>query len=107
MAGKLYPLLVGIDEYRDQPLRGCVNDVCAMEEFLGERASGADWTLAPPLRLLNSDATRAAVIEGFRSYLTQAGPEDIALFYYSGHGSQEPSPEEFWALEPDRLDETL
>ena len=29
------------------------------------------------------------------------------LFYYSGHGSQEQAPEEFWKLEPDHLDETL
>ena len=32
---------------------------------------------------------------------------DVALFYYSGHGSQEQAPEEFWKLEPDHLDETL
>ena len=29
------------------------------------------------------------------------------MFYYSGHGSQEQAPEEFWHVEPDRLDETL
>ncbi len=31
----------------------------------------------------------------------------MVLFYYSGHGSQERTPPEFWHLEPDRLDETL
>ncbi len=31
----------------------------------------------------------------------------MALFYYSGHGSQESPPPEFWHIEPDHLDETL
>jgi hypothetical protein len=29
------------------------------------------------------------------------------MFYYAGRGSQEPAPEEFWDIEPDRLNETL
>jgi len=29
------------------------------------------------------------------------------LFYYAGHGSQEQTPAEFWAIEPDHLHETL
>jgi uncharacterized caspase-like protein len=57
--------------------------------------------------LLNEQATRQAVIDGFRDHLSQAGPDDVALFFYAGHGSQENAPEEFWHLEPDRLDETL
>src|SRR5262249_35356854 len=32
---------------------------------------------------------------------------DTALFYYSGHGSQEDAPPEHLAFEPDGLDETL
>ena len=55
----------------------------------------------------NGEATRQAVIDAFRGHLGQAQKGDVALFYYSGHGSQEQAPEEFWKLEPDRLDETL
>ena len=47
------------------------------------------------------------MIAGFREHLALAGEGDVALFYYSGHGSQEPAPEVWWHLEPDRLDETL
>jgi pimeloyl-ACP methyl ester carboxylesterase len=57
--------------------------------------------------LINQGATRANVISAFRTHLSQSGPDDVALFCYSGHGSQEPAPEEFWHLEPDHLDETL
>ena len=109
MARKLYALLVGIDEYpgRVPDLRGCENDIEAFAEYLQGQAAKGGFE-KPHLHLLKSEAaTRDAVIEGFREHLCQAGPDDIALFYYSGHGSQEQAPEEFWHLEPDRLNETL
>ncbi len=102
----LYALLVGIDDYRAvRPLRGCVQDVRAVRDHL-------DATLAPDTRLavvelLNGKATRAAIIEALRFHLTQAGPDDVALFWFSGHGSQAPVPD--WAdfLEPTGMVQTL
>src|SRR5207253_1764991 len=57
--------------------------------------------------LIDQQATRQAVIDGFRAHLGRARAGDVVLFYYSGHGSQEGAPPEFWRFEPDRLDETL
>ena len=37
----------------------------------------------------------------------RVGSEDVALFCYSGDGSQGQPPEQFWKIEPDHLDETL
>ncbi|BAY20216.1 peptidase C14 caspase catalytic subunit p20 (plasmid) [Anabaenopsis circularis NIES-21] len=104
----LYALLVGIDNY-PQPiksLKGCVNDITAIETYLKNQIAG-EWKLREPRILTNEQATRQAIIDSFQNYLCQAGSNDIALFYYSGHGGQEKAPEEFWHLEPDRLDETL
>ncbi|MGY1636875.1 caspase family protein [Geodermatophilus sp. SYSU D00742] len=104
----VYALLVGIDDYRPPvpPLQGCVNDIETVARILRERVGGEDTTLQ--LRVLsNREATRQAVVTGFREHLGRARQDDVALFYYSGHGSQEPAPPEFWHLEPDRLDETL
>src|SRR5262245_53167101 len=110
MAGKLYALLVGIDRYEGpvQALQGCVNDIHRLKEYLRPEPA------APPtaddrvqLRvLLNEQATRQAVIDGFRQHLAQAGPGDVAFFAFSGHGSQEAAPPEFWEVEPDRKNET-
>jgi hypothetical protein len=108
MTCNIYALLVGIDEYVSPvpPLRGCVNDIMAIKEYLEGRISKDGYKLH--LRtLLNQDATRQAIIEGFQQHLCQASSEDVAFFCYAGHGSQEQAPEEFWVLEPDRLNETL
>ena len=106
-----YALLVGIDTYPApiNPLRGCANDIGRVEAMLRERLAPAydEPHSFRPLVLTDAQATRQAIVDGFRQHLSQAGPQDVALFYYSGHGSQAPSPPEFWHLEPDRLDETL
>ena len=113
MTYSIYALLVGIDDYAPDSviqvnqLQGCVNDITAMEEYLNKRFNREEYDLKPPQILKNKEATRDAVIGGFRNYLRQAGPNDVVLFYYSGHGSQELAPKEFWHIEPDRLDETL
>lgn len=108
MPRTIYALLVGIDHYPPdvKPLHGCVNDIQRLLSFLSARvAAGGD--AFEPLVLINGQATRQAVIDGFRRHLGRAGAEDVALFSYSGHGSQAPSPPEIWHLEPDHLDETL
>ncbi|HNT24138.1 MAG TPA: caspase family protein [Anaerolineales bacterium] len=108
MPRTLYALLVGIDQYPPSvsSLAGCVNDVTAFHEWLKGRAAGGEFALDVRL-LLSEQATRQAVIDGFRQHLAKAQAQDIALFYYSGHGSQEPAPAEFAQLELDALNETL
>ena len=112
MSKNIYALLVGIDRYAPTSvvsiptLKGCANDINAIETYLQSQIVG-EWTLNQPKKLLNEAATRQAIIDGFQQYLTQADEGDIALFYYSGHGGQEKAPDEFRHLEPDGLNETL
>ena len=109
----IYALLVGIDDYRPpvRKLRGCVNDIKEMEAYLKARVEpGEGRTLDEALKirtLADGEATREAVIRAFWDHLGQAGEGDVVLLCYSGHGSQEQAPQEFWHLEPDHLDETL
>ncbi len=108
MPRTVYALLVGIDKYPAsiRPLNGCVNDIQRVQTLLADRIGRAGDRFEP-LLLLDNNATRQAVIDGFRQHLRKATQDDVALFYYSGYGSQEQSPPQFWYLEPDRLDETL
>ncbi|MDC5698655.1 caspase family protein [Intrasporangium calvum] len=102
----LHALLVGIDAYPEPvpPLVGCVNDVTAMAETLTTLIPADDLEL----RLLtNEGATRQAVVDALRTHLAAGGPDSTALFYFSGHGSQQHAPAELWTQEPDRRNETL
>ena len=103
MARIIHALLVGIDTYEApvRPLRGCVNDIIRIETLLAARAQAAGDVFYAKV-LTNGEAKRQAVIDGFRQHLRQAKAGDVALFYYSGHGSQQKSPPEFWHIEPDR-----
>ena len=105
----LYALLVGIDQYDRRsyvpPLRGCVNDIKAMKTYLQNRATNAQQLHVQTL--VDEQATRQAIIDAFRNHLQQAQAGNTVLFYYAGHGSQSKAPEEFWLIDPDRLNETL
>jgi pimeloyl-ACP methyl ester carboxylesterase len=117
MNKSIYALLVGIDSYHPEsvptipPLKGCVNDIKAVEAYLRERTKGGEWKLAEstdiPWILTNEKATRQAIINSFEQHLCNANSDDVVFFYYSGHGAQEKAAEYFWHLEPDRLNETL
>jgi len=88
MSGKLYALMVGINEYQAPvpKLRGCVNDVNNFRWFINERYGH----LEPEIEVLtDEDATRDNIIRLFREHLCLAGENDIVLFQYSGHGSRE------------------
>jgi hypothetical protein len=108
MTRNLYALLVGIDNYPYPvaQLQGCVNDITVITDYLSDRFNKQGYQLHI-LTLKDQQATRQAIIDSFRQHLGKAGNNDIVLFYYSGHGSQELAPKEFWHIEPDHLDETL
>ena len=102
----IYCLLVGINDYAgDVPnLGGCHNDVERVSNVLRTRFKIADSHIKI---LLSQAATKANVITGFLTHLKQATANDTVVFYYSGHGSQERAPKEFWHIEPDHQNETL
>lgn len=104
----LYALLVGIDEYdsRDVPdLRGCGRDITAAQALL--TATTAPGTTLRPVVLRDAKASRQAVVGALRDHLTQAGPDDTALLWFSGHGSEAQAPEWCWFLEPGAWLQTL
>jgi hypothetical protein len=79
-------LCVGIDDYPQAPLQGCVNDAVAMERLLSRDEDGS---LNFDTMLLTSDdetVTRSCLRERIRSLF--ADPADVALLYFSGHGTE-------------------
>lgn len=81
-------LVIGIDDYSDAPLQGCVNDANAITLLL---ESNGDGSPNFEVRKLTSDAAAVsneilgeAVEELFRA------EADIALLYFAGHGILNP-----------------
>ena len=86
-SSSVYALLVGIDDYPGlfNDLRGPVEDVRLMADVLAERFG---VTEANVMTLTDSAATRMNIANGILQHLGKAGPDDIAVFFYSGHGTQ-------------------
>lgn len=80
-----YALLVGIDNYIKPQIKvsGAVNDVRSLQQVL---ISQYGFQEANIKLLLDSDATRQAIIEEFQK-LVEKGQQASALFYFAGNGS--------------------
>lgn len=104
--GSKLALIVGINDYKYDAeisdLQGTGNDVAAVEDVLKRRFGFADGDVVV---LKDASATKDNVLRTFREHLIRrAGKESVAVFYYSGHGSQ------MWDSsgdESDGWDETL
>jgi hypothetical protein len=85
-AGKKYGLFVGINAYTGDinPLKGCVNDATRMRLTMVQNFgfNTLDTTL-----LTDAAATRAAILANLKKYQNVAGPGDLFVFHYSGHGT--------------------
>lgn len=79
--GKNYALVVGINSYKYIPkLKTAVNDAKTIATLLQEQY-GFTITL-----LLDSQATRTAILRELNSIKNRLNPEDRLLIYYAGHG---------------------
>jgi hypothetical protein len=96
-------VLVGINKYKNSPLRGCVNDVIIMRDILVKKYN----IPANQIRLiLDERATRDNIVERLE-WLTTNDAE-YKMFHYSGHGAQIPVQEyNENNYEPDGMDELL
>ena len=102
---RIHALLVGINDYANiSKLHGCVADITAVEALLTARVAADSLNLKV---LLDGAATRAGIIDGFRAHLTKASDGDIALFFFCGHGSEEPCPPEWHTIEPSGMNQTI
>ncbi|KAJ6566902.1 caspase domain-containing protein [Mycena capillaripes] len=95
-----FVLLVGLDKYQHlSQLRGCVNDVHVFQQFLDETFRAQ--RVMPHFKiLLNREATRAAILDAFKSHLIcneRIHPGDPIIFFFAGHGSRPAAPDNILA----------
>jgi hypothetical protein len=87
-AEALYGLVIGIDDYVGtvNDLGGAVNDATGIAEAL--TAAGAEKVTL----LVDGEATKASIEEGWFALVEEAAAGDTIVFSYAGHGDQEPEP---------------
>ncbi|MFL6260318.1 MAG: caspase family protein [Thermoanaerobaculia bacterium] len=100
-----WALLIGINSYpnfasRGQ-LTGCIHDVEVMRQVLIDSFNFPESQIA---LLIDGQATREGILGAMKDLVQKAGPEDVVVVHYSGHGSQMTDLE---GDEPDGLDETI
>ena len=79
-------LLVGIDDYEHfSPLRGCVNDVAAIDPLLARNADDSPNFQCRGLNSTRDTVTRRALLSAI-DVLLKPGAE-VALLYFAGHGA--------------------
>jgi hypothetical protein len=105
----LYALLVGINKYRYpvSKLDGCVADMKKVEKYLEREKKKGDFNVQIKT-LTDKEATKSEVARLFTEHLGKAGPEDVAFFFFAGHGAQEWAKDQYekksdslWRFEPD------
>ncbi|MBA4803101.1 MAG: pre-peptidase C-terminal domain-containing protein [Brevundimonas sp.] len=100
---RVFAVMVGVSDYE-----GEVNDLPFTDEDarkLAEDLRRGGALNDASLVLTNAEATVAGVRAAFRRVAAEAGPDDMFLFFFSGHGDQQPA--EVSGLEPDGKSETL
>ncbi len=98
-------LLVGINAYPNPSnhLRGCINDVVDMENFITSK--NKVYPKENIRTLTDSKATKKGILLALDWLLLGASAGDQILFQYSGHGAQIPSHSP--TTEKDGLDEII
>lgn len=77
-------LIVGIDDYRNAPLNGCINDANAVANTIETNGDGSPNFGVRLMTSSNSLVNRSSLREAIE--LLFSDESDMALLYFSGHG---------------------
>lgn len=80
-------LVIGIDDYPNATLNGCVNDATALGDLLRTNHDGSPNFDVELFTSNNQTITRASMLERIEKLFTHSGG-DVALLYFSGHGTE-------------------
>lgn len=102
-SGNMYGVFVGITDYGGRgDLFGCADDARQLaQSYINARLGSA----AQFIVLTDAEATTTAVRSAFSQMAGRVGPNDVFMFFHSGHGNRHASQNR--ALDPDGFVETI
>lgn len=105
-AGRVYGVFVGISNYggRANNLMFTAEDARRAYQAM---VRGAAMRESDGIILTDQQATLANVRRAVQDVGSRAGPNDMFVFFYSGHGGRVPRSGPFQASDPDNQDETV
>jgi hypothetical protein len=91
-SGQAWAIIIGVSEYQHVGRGGLTNLVFAENDALDVAAElkRSGWRSSNIKVLTNEQATERNVRIALESWLTKAGPDDLILLYWSGHGYPDP-----------------
>ncbi|MFO0606183.1 MAG: caspase family protein [Polyangiales bacterium] len=101
--GNMYGVFVGITDYGgNNNLYGCADDARQLAQaYLNAHLAGAQQFVV----LTDAEATTGAVRQAFQQMAARVGPNDVFMFFHSGHGNRHASRDR--AADPDGYVETI
>ena len=81
-------LIVGVDDYKNQPLSGCVNDAVEVATVIETNGDGSPNFSVVRLTSDVTEITSQVLISALEELFS--GEAETALFYFAGHGVIEP-----------------
>jgi hypothetical protein len=101
--GNMYGVFVGISDYGSRGnLYGCADDARQLAQAYINAHLGAAQNFAV---LTDAEATTAAVSQAFQAMSARVGPNDVFMFFHSGHGNRAASQDA--AADPDGYVESI
>ncbi len=101
--GNMYGVFVGISDYGGRGnLYGCADDARQLaQSYINAHLGSAQNFVV----LTDAEATTGAVSQAFRTMASRVGPNDVFMFFHSGHGSRAVSQDT--AADPDGYVESI
>ncbi len=81
--GNRKALCIGINDYRNSPLSGCVDDASRCQEWFRSQQFTTEM-------LTDGEATHHAIVTKMTSLFRESQPGDVIAIQFAGHGTQVP-----------------
>lgn len=93
----MFIVAVGINSYKNSNynLRYCISDAQAMVTILSEKGKSIFRNIRLQT-IFDEQATRAGIESALKRVEREARPEDVFIFYYSGHGAMDEDNMDFY-----------
>jgi hypothetical protein len=101
-----FALVIGVADYQDAritDLAACERDARDLAGILTDTAIGL-FPAANVTTLLNDAVTRTSVVAAMDELARKAGPDDLVVVFFSGHGATDEKGRAYWVMSDTKVD---